>query len=437
MKKLRSRLKFLIKLKIITPLRSLLLFLTRREVNKRGWENRILIINMAALGDLVMFTSVLKHCKESLPGKDVYFLVRADFGIDDNTFGDFVHRIITVNHGLFGVNPLYASRFINSLRSIGFRKVVDSVPSTPELIGKTIAINLGAEEVWAYEGLGLVLERPLDRTMSESIDLVRTSFFPKFSNIVRSIDKNTDFRRIYRWRHYIAHYAAVFEEFTGHKFSDYATVLKIGPAARESIASLLKENRLSPGTYCVLNLGASSPHRRWNIEKFVEVAKEIKAQGIPIVLVGTRNEFPLASQFNELFGEKAINLVGGLSLSDLIALIGESLFVFTNDTSTVHIAVALQKASLCIIGGAHIGIMSLYGYEGLNRWVYKEMPCLLDNGQCTLDIPETAPAPCIEAVSATIVIEEFYKLLKIIRDKCAVDELLSRGFKIEFNRALA
>ena len=53
------------------------------EANTSGWENRLLIINLEALGDLIVFTSVLKHYKKRFPEKKIYLLVKKGFGVEE------------------------------------------------------------------------------------------------------------------------------------------------------------------------------------------------------------------------------------------------------------------------------------------------------------------------------------------------------------------
>jgi ADP-heptose:LPS heptosyltransferase len=430
----RGRLRFFIKFRVVAALRSLLLFLVSKKVNKNGWENRMLIVNTDALGDLVMFTSVLKHYKSCFPQKKLYLLVCVAFGVDKESFGNFVDEIIILDHRKFGLNPLYASAFINGLRRTGFATVINHTPNAAELPSRIIAVSIGAKEVVGYEGPGIQFRRPLDSSEKESMQFIRKAIFPKYSNLIGSIDKDTT--EDGRPRHYIRHQMAIYEGFSKCSSSDYSTFLEVNPAAKFSTGALLRSKGIVAGSYCVLAVGASSPQRRWNIERFVGVAKEIDSKNIPMVLVGTKSEIPLAGNFKNLFRGRLVDLVGSLSLPQLIALINESLFVFTNDTAPVHIAVALKKPSLCVVGGAHLGILSLYGYPNLNVWVYdRNAPCLFDNWQCAGRVPEDAPAPCIASVKASTVIDALNNLLGNIQKLAKVLKSASRkDFQIEFEK---
>ncbi|HUZ92836.1 MAG TPA: glycosyltransferase family 9 protein [Candidatus Paceibacterota bacterium] len=412
-------------------MRDTLLCFRPQKVNTGGWGERLLVINMNALGDLALFTSVLKHYKQSFPGKKIYLLLRADLGIGKKELGGFVDEVIAVDHRKFGRDPFYAASFMSRLRKIGFYKVADQGPSASELIARIISVRLGAKEVYGYEGFGIQYQIPIDRSMKDAIRFCQKNIFPRYTRLIPSIDKNANLRPLLH--NYIRHLIAIYEGAGGAPSDDYATELPVDPVARERVEKLLLDNGISPGTYCALTLGASSATRRWPVERFAEAAEELKKSGIPIVLMGTAGESGLAARFHELYSGTMIDLTGKLSLSELIALIDRSLFVFTNDTGPVHIAVARKTPSLCIVGAANPGMLSLYGYRGMNRWVSgPDAPCFFDNWRCAVD-PPGGLSPCIDGVTVAAVRGELVDLLVLIRDeKGKKRENLPAVFSIEF-----
>ncbi|MDP2598969.1 MAG: glycosyltransferase family 9 protein [Candidatus Liptonbacteria bacterium] len=415
LKEIRNYSKFFIKQHMIGAVRDFLLFVRRKQVNRDGKDKRMLVINMNALGDIVMFTSVLKHYRKSFPDKKIYLLVRADLGLDQKSLGGFVDEILIVDNKKFGEDPFYAADFINSLRGIGFGKVIDQGPSASELVAKIISVNIGADEVYGYDVLGLQIENPYDWAMRGMIRFARKKIFPRYTKLIPAIDKDRGLGD--KLPHYIRHYIAIFEGAGGRKEDEYATRLPLDVDSERSVAELLRHEKIRPLTYCVLTLGASTPRRRWGVEKFAEAAEGIGRRGIPIVLTGTEGEGPLAEEFKKSYSGSVIDLIGKLSLPEFIALIDQSLFVFTNDTSAVHIAVARKTPSLCVVGVGHLAMLSLYGYKKINRWVYqKDAPCKYDNWRCVMSLPPGVPAPCIAAITPPMVMRELHDLLGVICD---------------------
>lgn len=429
----KSSFKFFIKQRVIGAVRDVFLFLRHSPVPAADWENRILVINMNALGDIVIFTGVLQRYKTCFPGKKIYLLMRSDLGFTKELFGGMIDVLITVDHKNFGINPLYAARFINRLRAIGFRTVIDQGPSVTELIAKVISVRLGAKEVYGYEGMGGQLRNPYSFILCAAIRFSRKKIFPRYARLIQSIDKNRDPRERGRYPQLLSHLIAIYEG-VGCAGREYETHVPVLPAAEQSVRSMLEREKIMPRSYCVLTLGASAPSRRWETEKFIVVARQLEPLKIPIVLIGSRGETFLGGHFEHAGIANVHNLIGKLSVAELIALIDRSLFVFTNETAPVHIAIARKVPMLCVSGAGHIGSPSLYGYKNINVWVYDaHAPCLNDFGKCELGIPAGVSAPCLATVAPEMAIDELRKLVDVIRDEHGLRRLnLAGDFAVEF-----
>jgi len=424
-----SYLKFFIKIHLVARFRSILVSLFGAAVNKDGWEDRILLINLEGLGDLAFLTSVLKYCKKDFPDKKFYLLVNQNTGVHESMFGRLVDQTLGLDYNLFKINPFYGLRIINNLRRIGFRVVVNHDPSVAEVEGKVIAVKLGAEEIIGYEGLGIQLKTPFDINMAKNIVYVRKFIFPHYTKIIPSIDKGKDLSK--RLPHFLRHCIAIYEGFSGLSHSDYSPRIAILPSAEKKVLGLLRQNGIRLGSYCVLTLGTTTPHREWGVEKFAAALLGIRDLKVPIILVGSARESGLAAKFLAAYGGGFLNLVGRTSIPEVIALIKHSLFSFSNDTAPTHIAVALRKPSLTVLGIGHFGMLSLYGDPGINRWVYKKMDCLCDNWRCLHTVSPSEPAPCIAAITVNEVISELRPLVVSLKRKSLIAE---SKFQIEFLR---
>lgn len=425
-----SAIKFFVKWRALGALRSAATILFGARVNVQNWADRILVINLNALGDVVIFTSVLRHHKECFPNKKIYLLLPVDVGLDKASFGEGVDEIITVDHRKFGLNPFYAFGFINFLRRVGFKTIVNYGLSVTEIPGKIITVSLGAKEIVGYEGLEVQLKNPFDSAAKQAINFVRTEIFPHYTLLIPTLREDVD--RHGGLHHFVRHYISIYEKFSGCVSSNYSALLRLVAADEKSVRAMLVRNGVAPKAYCVMIMGSRSTSRRWEVEKFAKVAEEIGRHGTPIVLAGASYEKELAEKFKKLYKGRQVDLVGKLSVPELIALIDQSLFVLTNDTAPVHIAVALKIPSLCVVGAGHLGMLSFYGYKQINRWVYAKTNCLFDNWRCVLGIPGGVPAPCISAIEAREAMRELRKLLKAIREG-ADKRVADRDFEVEFD----
>lgn len=118
--------------------------------------------------------------------------------------------------------------------------------------------------------------------------------------------------------------------------------------------------------YYVVNLGASDSCRRWSIERFVDVTKRIKnIYGKPCVLIGSKAENVLSIEFMNQTNDTVVNLVGKTNLLEMISLIMSADFVICNDTSTLHIAAAVNVKCFCIAPGYYYPRFTDYNLDAL------------------------------------------------------------------------
>jgi ADP-heptose:LPS heptosyltransferase len=408
----KSYAKFFIRWRLLGLVRACLLFIFGHKPNKASWGDRVLVVNLHALGDIVAMTSVLRRYKIDFPHKKIYCLFPNDTGIAGKFFGEFADEIILIDIKKFGLNPLYELDFLNSLRDIGFETVVNQGYGILEIPSKVISVNIGAKNIIGYEGL-VVEYVNADWTMRRRISFIKKSIFPRYTRIVPILD--CDFRARGRVMSFPLIYAAIYKAFSGHTPEMMPTKIGIDGDIERSVRDLLKRRDVKLGTYGVFVIGGRTPVRWWPVDKFSEVAKEVNRSHIPIVLVGTQSEKGVALRFKELSNVPVVDLVGELSVAELVSVINNCLFVLTNDTAPVHIAIALKIPSVCIMGLGIFGVSDHYGYPRINRWAWEKTDCIFDYWRCIHGVGPGKVAPCIAAVTAEKVIGELRELLELIR----------------------
>ena len=101
-----------------------------------------------------------------------------------------------------------------------------------------------------------------------------------------------------------------------------------------------------PGKYMVMHAGASDIRRRWPVEKFALVAKEIINRGYTVILSGTGNEQEMNDRLSEMTGPGVINLTNKISLNTLTAMLSKASLLISNDTGPLHLARALKTPTV-------------------------------------------------------------------------------------------
>ena len=102
------------------------------------------------------------------------------------------------------------------------------------------------------------------------------------------------------------------------------------------------------GAYCVLHLGASSPHKQWPNDRWREVLRWAERKGYEVVLsVGRGEEHLLAEVDPESTRSR---LAGRLDLAQLWDLLRRSAFLVCPDTGVAHMARLVGVPTVAIYG---------------------------------------------------------------------------------------
>ena len=181
---------------------------------------------------------------------------------------------------------------------------------------------------------------------------------------------------------------------------------------RTEVSRLLAE---APGwqaeqPYIVINPNASDLllERRWPTESVLEAIHRLVSLGNQIALIGAPNEAGFVqSLFDKLAPEAQVhvlNTAGRLKLGELLALLQGAACVLTNDTGPMHMAIALERPTVCLFGPAnpeHYGqdlpyVDIFYAQVFCSPCLYEadEPPC---NGN-NVCMQRIKPEPVVEAV---------------------------------------
>jgi|GEM_PF-7065502 ADP-heptose:LPS heptosyltransferase len=376
---------------------------------KKKKADNVLIVCGGGVGDMVVATAVLKQYKEYYKGRKIYLLCNNQNHPNEILDHSLFERSIEIIFGDFKRHPLYAINIARQLNDIGFKTAIFNVTTGLARLSPLFYLT-GAEEIYGYEGEAYYRDITLSQDLNIWVE--NKMIFPlikgRFTNMISSIPEERENNVLVST---LKHQKKLLEGITHRTFGNLST--NIPSADPNNISPEVKEAAKHP--FFLVAPGAGAAYRRWPVERFADVCKDVTDNNpnfVPVI-VGLEKEKDISDSLAaKLPG--SINLSGKTTINDLKYLIKESLFLFCNDTGFVHMAIALQKPSVAVVGG-NVGYITHYGYKKINRWVCdRNAVCLFDNWRC-LRSSVGAVAPCIDSISASEVSEEVKSLLNYLK----------------------
>jgi len=114
---------------------------------------------------------------------------------------------------------------------------------------------------------------------------------------------------------------------------------------------------LKPGTKCVAiapggskNLLSSVDVRRWPVENYVQVAKELIYRENTVFIIGSESDKWVSKYFENT---PVVNLIGKTSLTDVVYIYNNCSLLITHDTGLLHLAKLLGIHVIALFGPVH------------------------------------------------------------------------------------
>ena len=146
------------------------------------------------------------------------------------------------------------------------------------------------------------------------------------------------------------------------------------PDAQVLIAEQLAARGIPPGKpYAVLHPGAKYFTKRWTVDKFITLARELRDKhGIEPVFNLGRGESEIAAEVRRQCARDFV-LLDSLDLRQLIALIAGCRIFIGNDSGPTHIATALARPVVAIFGSS--SSVHWRPWQTRNRVVQNDFAC--------------------------------------------------------------
>jgi ADP-heptose:LPS heptosyltransferase len=296
----------------------------------------ILIIKTDAIGDYMLFRRALKAISNSKKyrGYQIYLLGNEVWaGLSKDLDGEFVNGYFWLNRNACKnpADPFYRQKLVFEINRMVFEKLIYFSFSRENLTGDWLAGHITAKEKISTEG-DLLCQTAEER---QSGNVCYSSLFPLPNQVYFELEKNKKFTE---W--------LLDEKIAG----DFISVPKTGSSTKK----------------IVFFPGASAAFRQWPVDSFVSLGRIIlEKTDFSILIAGGSEDRNKAGQILESLGdERVASICGTASLSEFFHMLGDASLLISNETSGVHMAVALGIPTLCISNGNHYGRFNPYEQHG-------------------------------------------------------------------------
>lgn len=307
---------------------------------------KILVIKLAGIGDLILATPALRALRKRFPGARIALLTtpRASELAEGSPYID----------ELFCLNPASKNlreiiRLIRSLR----RKRFD------------IAINL-----YNLFTLGGALKMALLMYLIGARCRVgRDTDGRGFFYTIKVPDER------FSKRHEVEYNLDVVQAL-GADIKDKGLEIPISDKDREYIRKFLKQNRITDEDLVIgLNPGAFRLSQRWGKENFAQVGDNLaKRYQAKIIITGGAEEVKLSQEVADMMGVKPTITTAKISLKQSIALIKRCNLFISNNTAAMHIVAAVRAPLVALMGPISLRYAP-YGDKNRFIMVKKEVGC--------------------------------------------------------------
>jgi lipopolysaccharide heptosyltransferase I len=186
------------------------------------------------------------------------------------------------------------------------------------------------------------------------------------------------------------------------------------PERPQVLAGLKEKWRTNPSRWIVLQPGARWPNKRWPIEYYAELTRQM-ASALPdfrFVILGGEADRELGAVIAQAEAQRVLDLTGRVSLPEMVEWIRLSELVISNDTGPMHVAAALGKPVLAVFGPTDPRRTGPYGQ--LEHVVQTQLPCVpCMKSYCT----NPRPLECLRAISPDLICAAAMQILNSSKGK--------------------
>ena len=308
--------------------------------------NKILLINLGGIGDLILSTSAVKPLREKYIDSQMDLLV--------------------------------VERCVELMKSYGFFNNIYVYPETKNIL-KIINLLLKLRK----NKYDLVINM---RTVVSWLSAVKMFFVFKIINGRISAGRNTSgkgfFFDIKIPEKYLGEkleyeYDVDLVKYLGVEIKDINIYVPYTDADIKYVEDLLKKNNIFEKDFLIGINSGGQQSRRWPEQNFIELIKKINNQiNCKIILTGSESEKGLCQNIIEKVNNQNIfNFAGLTTIKQLTVLMTKFKFFISNDTGPMHICVVMNTPGIFIFGPGQISRYAPYKNKDKYKILYKPVKC--------------------------------------------------------------
>lgn len=307
-----------------------------------GNIRKILVISSTALGDTLMSTPAIKAVRSSYP----HAHITACFNIKHT-------ELFAGNPHIDAVLPFYGgySRFLRTAYAL--RRI------NPDLALIFHGNEPQATPLAYLSGARFIFKIPISRQYGFLLSNKSNGFDDPWSHHAIDIRLKT----------------ASFAHCTG---GDRSMVLTAEEKEITYIKAALSAHGLS-GAHPIIGFqpGAAQLYKAWPKGHFIDLGRRLLSlfPEAGVVITGSDGEVRLCGDIAAAIGKGAVSLAGALSLKQLAALVKSISVLVTNDTGTMHIAIALGTRTVSLFCPTNHWGTGAVTEPHLHRIISAERPC--------------------------------------------------------------
>lgn len=355
---------------------TLRLFFGRREKK----TNRLLFVNTGQIGDLIVSSVIFTNQEKLTVGREVFLLVRDTYL---ELYKDYQGpvKIIPWNYNQYKYNPVYRISFLRKLHAKGFETCIN-VTAARGITNDELSLLSGAQHVYCLNNNWKYLTKLFGEQMDKQYDEIFS--FGTINEPQRNV--------------------LILEHLTGERINVETVVAVSSTTEHNALSKLKKYVQLNDSKKIITMAPISDGElRNWPLEYFSELCRSAIAKcDVQILLLGTKLQRQKIDSISKLDPENIWNLAGELSLLESASVVKKSDLFIGNDSGFTHIAKALKKNLIGIIGGGCYGMFFPYNTSDRERLLFHQLDCFGCEWRCHLDRPYCVQNVTVEQVTKEV-----------------------------------
>jgi ADP-heptose:LPS heptosyltransferase len=363
---------------------ALVIFILFKKINgSRKFEKaqNILFINTGQIGDLVLSTLVLVNEDLFEQGKEIYLLVKKKYS-DLFTYYNGRVKIIYWDHTLYRFSFLYRIKFIKELQKLNLEYAINFTTARGPL-NDEITLLSGATKKLCFANDQKHLNR------------IFTKHYDKYYDKIFVLRGKTEFEK----------QSIVLESILTRKINLKTKYYLNNDIIPEVNSKLKTFYNVHYEKIIVINPLSDIEEKNWPGKYYHELNHQFSNDNYLIVYQGSKQQ---KNRIDKLIpkSKNIINVAGEYTLSQSAALISIADLFIGNDSGYTHIAKALNKTTIAIIGCGSYGSFFPYLERDNEYLLYNDVDCKGCEWRCIHN-----QRICIEEVTTRQVYELAKKIL--------------------------